>query len=536
LNRPLATMAVLALALAACGSPATTTAEKPKVAYELTTQTPAAKGDIDSFTWSLFAEPFSLDYVYAFDFPPNQVLSNVCESLFRWNPDLTTSPALATGSTNPTPTTWVYTIRDGVKFHDGTTLTAKDVAVSLNRHLNPEIGSYWASAFQNVESVKETGPLEVTITLKRPDALINQYMASAPGIISSAASMAKAGKDYGSSSGGLNCTGPFSFGSWNPGQSIVLKRFDGYWDPTLKAKSAEVKFTFLADPSARVNAFKTGEVDGGWLLPTNSFDTLKDAGKVYFGKNTTTSAEIIGDLTGALSDVRVRRALLMATDRAGIIKAGAGGVAEIADTFTPRSVWGDLPNADANVKDVPTYAYDVAAAKKLAEEAGAVGKKVVIATTPISVETNIITQGIAAAATAIGLKPEIKNITGEQYGALFIDPAARKGVDLFLTFWYTSVTDPMEMYGTLQTGDFANYGNWSNPEFDAAAAEAIGAYDPAAHSAATAKAQKIVLTELPWLPLYSAPTSLFMGKKITGVMPSIAYMYYPWAATIGAAN
>ena len=74
-------------------------------AYQLTAQTPAPKGDIDSFTWSIYAEPLSLDYAYAFDYPPNQVLANVCESLLRWNADLSASPGLAAEYANPTPTT-----------------------------------------------------------------------------------------------------------------------------------------------------------------------------------------------------------------------------------------------------------------------------------------------------------------------------------------------------------------------------------------------------------------------------------------------
>ena len=57
-----------------------------KTGYTLTASTGTPKGDIDSFTWSIYAEPPSLDYAQAFDYPPNQVLANVCESLLRWTP------------------------------------------------------------------------------------------------------------------------------------------------------------------------------------------------------------------------------------------------------------------------------------------------------------------------------------------------------------------------------------------------------------------------------------------------------------------
>ena len=100
----------------------------------------APSGDIDSFSWASYAEPYSLDYAYAFDYADNQVLANVCESLLRLNPDYTLTPALAESFAHPTPTTWVYTIRDGVTFHDGTPLTAADVVASMSRHLDPAVG------------------------------------------------------------------------------------------------------------------------------------------------------------------------------------------------------------------------------------------------------------------------------------------------------------------------------------------------------------------------------------------------------------
>ncbi|MFG2873499.1 ABC transporter substrate-binding protein [Streptomyces sp. NPDC048337] len=506
--------------------------------YRLTDRTPAATGNLDSFTWSIYAEPTTIDYAYSFDFPPNQILSNVCESLLRWNPDLTTSPNLAASYANPTPTTWVYQIRPGVRFHDGTELTADDVVASLRRNLDPGTASVWANQYKNVKSVDRTGPLEVTVTLAKPDSTFNKYLAAGPGTVESAATLAKSGKDYGNPQTGVNCTGPFSFASWTSGQSLTLKRFDDYWNPELKARSGQVKFVFLTDATTRVNAFQSGEVDGGWMVPPNAYAQLgaTQAGTLYFGRNTTVADEVVSNLKGPLGDARVRRALLMAIDREGIVKAGAGGVGEVADSLVTDNLWADAPAAtrEALLKELPKYPYDPAKAKALAAEAGVDGQKIVIATSPLDSQTTIITQAVAQAATAIGLKPQIDSVSAEKYTTLFTDPAAREGIDLFLTFWYTSITDPLDMYGSLQTGAFSNYGGWSDPAFDQAVDRAVAAYDPAGHAAANAEAQRIALRELPWLPLYTQPVSVFLGKRITGVQPSIAYLYHPWAAEIGA--
>jgi peptide/nickel transport system substrate-binding protein len=535
-------VALASLALAGCSGVAGGSSPSktgPGAAYELTASTPQPKGDIDSFTWSVYAEPYSLDYAYAFDYPPNQILANVCESLLRWNSNLSTSPGLASAVANPTPTTWVYTIRQGVTFHDGTTMTAADVVASLKRHLDPNVGSYWGSVYRNVKSIAQTGTDQVTVTLTKPDSQFNQYMAASPGTVESAATLAKDGKDYGNPSKGVNCTGPFSFASWDPGQSITLKRYDGYWDPSLKAKAGSVRFVFLQDPNTRVNAWQSGEVDGGWSVPSNAYTQLKNGpGKLYFGTNTTVVDEIVNNLSGPLGDKRVRQALLMAIDREGIVKAGEQGVGQTALSLATKSDWVGVPTStvDGYYSSLPQYPHDVAKAKALATQAGVHGQQIVIATSPVTPSADVLSQAVAQAATDIGLTPKIETISPDKYTTLFSDPAARKGIDLFMTAWYVSIGDPMDMYGVLQTGQFSNYGGWSDAAFDKAIDQATATEDPVQRSTYSAQAQAITQDELPWLPLYTVPTSLWLGKRISGVDPSINFMYYPWAATIGAAG
>jgi len=524
------------LALAGCTGPESDA--DTNVDWELTTTTDAPSGDIDSYSWVNYAEPFSLDYAYAFDYADNQVLANICESLLRLNPDYTLTPGLAESYEHPTPTTWVYTIRDGVTFHDGTPLTAADVVASMSRHLDPAVGSSWYSVYQNVVSIEQTGDRQVTVTESLPDSQFNLAMGGSAGVIESAATLAEKGADYGNSTGGVNCTGPFSFGEWKSGESITLERYDDYWDDSLRAKSGEVEFIFMNDSNARVNALKSGEVDGGWMIPMDAVPQLRESGvgDVYFGMSTAVSSLIVSNLEGPLGDVRVRKALLMALDREGLIDAAAGGIGDVSNALTTESVWVGASDAGlATAFDgLDEYPYDVEAAKQLVEEAGATGEEIVIATAPIGQDFAVTSQATAAAAESIGLKATIETVTPNAYTALFSDPSAREGVDLFYTSWYLSSPDPLEMYSVLRTGEFSNYGNWSNPEFDQVVNEAIATDDAAARSEKTAEAQRIANAELPWLPLAENPMTLWMNDRITGVAPSIAFLYYPWAATIGA--
>ena len=530
---------VLGLVVGGCGTrPASVTDAAGGAKYTLSDSTEEPTQEIDNFNWAMYAEPFSLDYAYAFDYPDNTVLSNVCESLFRWNADLSTSPGLATGVVNPDPLTWIYTIRQGVKFHDGTEMTADDVVASLSRHIDPEVGSFWASSYQNVESIEKTGDFEVTVTTTRPDYVFNTSLVGAPGVVESAKTLEEAGKDYGNSEAGVNCTGPFQFDQWEAGESITLKRFDDYWDPELKAKSKQVTFTMLPDATSRINAFQTGEIDGGFAIPSNAIDILKankDAGSLYFGNDTSVQSMVFTNLAGTFQDVRVRKALMMAINRDALIKAAEQGYAKNTDALTTRNVWKDVPatTADEAFDGLLSTPYDLEEAKKLVKEAGAEGSKFVFATASLNAAFDITARAIASAAKEIGLEPEIQTMSNDKYTTLFSDPEARKNVDLLVTSWYLSSTEPLEMYSVLRTGDFSNYGGWSNAEFDDLVNSAYSVQDPEARGKLTGQAAKLASEDVVWGPLYETVTSMWLGKRITGADPSINYMYYPWAAQIG---
>lgn len=524
------------LMLASCGSAAGSMVEKPVM--NMTESTPAATGELDTLKWSLYSEPYSLDYAYAFDYSDNQVLANICEPLLRLNPDLSVAPGLAAKWENPTPTSWVYTIRKNVKFHDGTTLTPKDVVASLNRHLDPEVGSSWYSAFSNVKSIEATGRDQVTITTTKPDALLNESLSGAAGVIESAATLEKLGGDYGNASGGVNCTGPYQLDEWSSGEKLSLSSFDGYWDKNLAPKAKKLESVIMTDPVARVNALKSGEIDGGWMIPSNAINELQatGTGQMYFGTNSAVSSLVVSNPEGPLGDARVREALLRSIDRNGLVMAAESGYATATDSLTAASVWGQQSKKvqQAAFDQLNDYSYDLDKAKALVKEAGAEGREITITTAPMGNNFNVVAQATAAAAESIGLKATIKTVTPNAYTALFSDPAAREGTDLFFTNWYLSVGNPLEMFSIMRTDDFSNYGGFSSPEYDKAVNQALFSEKPEGESKNLLEAQKILNGQLPWLPLYETPTTLWMSDRITGTDVSVNYLYYPWAAQIGA--
>ncbi|MFD6076636.1 ABC transporter substrate-binding protein [Streptomyces hydrogenans] len=536
----LACTAAVAVSLTACsGATQPQQGSTGGADFKVSPNSPAAKGPLDSFTWSLYAEPYTLDYALAYDYPPNTVLANVCEQLLRVTPDLKIEPGLAVKWTRPDPRTLVYTLRPNVKFHDGTVMTADDVVASLKRQMDPATGSPWGTAFKTVDSIEKSGPLEVTIKLGKADALFHEMLAASPGTVVSAASLAEQGKDYGTPKGKLNCTGPFSLEKWAQGDSITLKKNADYWDEKLVAKSGSVKFTFVEDAAARANAFLSGTADGGYMVPSASFAQLRNSGKgsLLFGPNTAAADLAVLNFKGTLGDLRVRRALSMALDRKNIVKAAAGGVGVPAKAPAARGAWALVPEKTATHYDtLPEPVQDVAGAKKLVEEAKATGKKVTIATSSMAPEISVLANAVQAAGREIGLDVKLQPVAPDAYSSIFVDPAAREGLDLVITNGYDNTPDPLEFYQYLRTGDFGNYGNWSDAEYDVAFDRANTEYDPAKRADLTAKVQEIALRELPVIPVYEAPFSVFLGKRITGAPTGITQLYYPWAATIGAAQ
>ncbi|WKV70837.1 ABC transporter substrate-binding protein [Streptomyces sp. PCS3-D2] len=529
--------AALAATTGAC-SGATTPRTAGGTDHEVTPLSPPAQGPLDSFTWSLYAEPYTLDYALAYDYPPNTVLANVCEQLMRVTPDMRIEPGLAVRYDRPDPLTLVYTLRPGVTFHDGTTMTADDVVASLQRQMDPRTGSPWASTFKNVDAVEKTGPLEVTLRLTKPDVLLHELMAASPGTIESAATLARAGKDYGTPAGKVNCTGPYALDTWTQGAEITLKKHDTYWDPRLAPRTGTVKFTFVEDPAARTNSFLSGTADGGYMVAPATIGQLRSSGRgsVLFGPNTAAANLAVLDFDGPLGDVKVRQALSLALDRKNIIKAATGGIGVPAKAPAARGAWALAPEKTTALYDtLPEPGYDIDAAKKLVRESAATDRKITLVTSTLAPEISVVANAVQAAGREIGLDVELKSVPPEAYSSIFVDPGARAGLDLVITNGYDNTPDPLEFYQYLRTGDFGNYGNWSNADFDAAFDRANAEPDAGRRAELTAELQKIALRELPVIPVYEAPYVLFLGKRVTGAPTGIAQLYYPWAATIGAA-
>ncbi len=538
-----AAVAACALLAAACGRSASnagsSTSGNISPTQGLVAATAAGTKTVPSVTWAVYRDVNSLDPIYAFDYPENTADSLMCESLLRQAPDGAVQPGLATVS-NPSPTTMVFTLRPGVKFWDGHPVTPADVVFSLDRNTDPALGGFYPLVFNRVKSIAATGSNQVTITLKQPDYWLEGELASMPGIVIEKAFAQKQGKNYGTPAGSIMCTGAYMFKSWNPGVGVVAVRNPHYWNPSVHPLVEQITIKGVPDISSFTSGMMTGGIQGSYSFALSTLDQLKSSSavKVYQGPGWSTDAFIVSSFKGVLGSLKVRQALSMALNRQGIINSVYKGAA-----LMPR--WLSNPGTFGYGKSVFTAAYDsspvltqnLAQAKKLVQQAGATGKTFTIGTSSQLANISAVTGAYQAAAQAIGLKVVLKSVSAQNYINFFTDPKARAGIDGFLTVNYGDYADPAALLSTLVLpGGSQNYTNFNDSKITSDLETARSTANLDKRAALVADAEKLTMQQLPWIPDVQPTSLLLLGKGLTGAVASFAYMFAPWANSLGGSG
>lgn len=517
----------------------------PTQAAKLTITTPAATGTVDQVTWALpYGEPTTIDPAKTGDFSSNSVVTNLCESLLQIQPDFSTKPGLAESVDQPDPTTIVFTLRDGVSFWDGQPLTADDVVYSLERNTDPAVQGINAGAFTFVKSISASGANKVTIKLKRPDNALLPVLSGVAGAISEKAFTTKAGKAYGTPSGGLMCTGPFKLDKWTSGESVAISANDKYWDAELKPKVQHLTFKFIPDNSTLTSALLSGEVDGTYEAPVGSRSALSKSsqGKLYMGPSSASVSFGPTTDSGPAADPRIRQALDLAIDKEAFVKNVLRGAGEPLKTFTPPFVY-----EGSEQKAIYQAGYDalrdnskpdLEKAKQLVAEVGAESKQPM--TIVIGAGNQLVLQVatiVQAAGKSLGLNMKIKQLQATQFAALFYDASLRKGYDFVATTGYME-TPSVLTYAPLFAikGGLFNWSGYSNPTATKELIAAQSAATPEEEAEHFVKAQAAYGPDDLQVSLAVSYELLFMNKRITGAPSSFAYISSPWAARLGAAG
>jgi len=536
----LVAVAALCMGVPACGRSVSSTQGQGSGIVSptkgLVATTPAGTKPVQSVTWAVYRDVNSLDPIFAFDYPENTADSLMCESLLLQAPGGALKPGLATVST-PSPTTMVFTLRPGVKFWDGQPVTPADVVYSLDRNTDPKLGGFYSAVFSRVSSIAATGSNQVTITLKQPDYWLEGELASMPGIIIEKSFAQQQGKNYGTPAGKIMCTGAYMFKSWNPGVGVVAVANPHYWNSSAKPLVQQITIKGAPDVSAFTSAMLTNGIQGSYNFALPTLDQLKGSSsvKVYQGPGWSTDAFIISSFKGALGDVRVRRALSMALNRQGIINSVYRGAALMPRWLSNPGTFGYGTSVFAAAYDSsPLLSQNIAAAKKLVQQAGVAGQSITIGTSSQLANIAAVTGAYQAAGQAIGLKVALKSVSAQNFINFFTDPKARAGIDGFPTVNYGDYADPAALLSTVVLPDGSqNYTGFNDPKITSALDQARGTADPGKRAALVAQAEKLTVQQMPWIPNAQPTSLLLLNKSLTGAVSSFAYMFAPWANQLG---
>lgn len=533
-----AVAAAVALVASACGRSAGGNAAAGNISATkgLVATTPAGTKPVSSVTWAVYRDVNSLDPIFAFDYPENTAISLMCESLLRQAPNGSLQPGLATIA-NPSPTTMIFTLRPGVKFWDGHPVTSADVVYSLDRNTNPALGGFYSLVFDRVKSIQATSPTQVTITLKQPDYWLEGELSSMAGVVIEKSYAEQQGKNYGTPAGGIMCTGAYELKSWKPGVGVTAVANPHYWNPAVKPMVQQIAIKGAPDVSSFTSAMLTGGIQGSYSFGLPTLDQLKNSKNVsvYQGPGWSTDAFIVSSFKGALGDVRVRQALSLALNRQAIIDSVYKGAALLPKWLSNPGTFGYGKSVfDAAYASAPYLSQNIAQAKKLVQEAGATGKTITIGTSSQLANIAAVTGAYQAAAEAIGLKVALKSVSAQNYINFFTSASARQGIDGFLTVNYGDYADPAALLATLDLpGGSQNYDNFNDPKLTALLEQARSTANPDQRAALMVQAEKINNQLMPWIPDVQPTSLLLLSKNLTGAIASFAYMFAPWANSLG---
>jgi ABC-type dipeptide/oligopeptide/nickel transport system permease component/ABC-type transport system substrate-binding protein len=320
------------------------------------TQPVAAK---DSVVMALQLEPPNLDPTKgATPATDAVVLDNLYEGLVRIGENGSVQPGLATAwETAPDGRSYLFHLRQGVRFHDGAPFDASTVKFSLDRARATGSANAEAPYLAPITDIEIVDPFTVRLALSRPSSTLLYALAWGGSVIVAPDSVADdAIKPIG--------TGPFKFAGWRRGEAIELERNADYWGQAPQLR--RVTFKFIADPNAAFAALKAGDVDAFPAFPApETIAQLKTDPKLHVivGRSIGKTILAINNREAPLNNLLVRRAISYAIDRKAIIDGAMFGFGEPIGSHFP-------PQDPAYVDLTGLYLHDPLTAKVLLKEAG----------------------------------------------------------------------------------------------------------------------------------------------------------------------
>jgi ABC-type transport system substrate-binding protein len=472
-------------------------------------------------------DPRSLDPALSTDVPTGRAVAYVFDGLTTFTPDAQVEPALAERwDVSPDGSRFTFHLRRGVKFHDGTPLTAQHVLASWRRALDPATKGGRGEPLQPIRGARDfaDGKAKSIAGLSAPnDSTVVVQLDEPLGIFPKLLDMPVAAiVPPGMSPDKPVGTGPWRLVEWKHDDYLLFAKNPDYWGSAPKGDSLRARI--IGEPSTAVAEFESGNVDV-LLIPSGETQQWEDDESkkdmlmsvpalqlVYIGINVT---------RGPLRDTRVRQAINYAIDRELIVKRLVSGRGRLAAGVIPPS----LDGADTNRAPYP---FDLNRAKQLLRDAGhanGIDVELWVGGNPL---LGRIAQTVQAYLNQAGIRTKI--VQRESAAAR---EAARNGqTDMILKDWYADYPDAENfLYPLLHSANKGAGGNVSffeHGEFDRIVSAARREPDEAKRNALYRQADSLAFVEAPMVFFYFYNQLYAVQPWIKGFKPPVIFNGQRW--------
>ncbi|UBV43743.1 ABC transporter substrate-binding protein [Deinococcus taeanensis] len=386
-------------------------------------------------------------------------------------------PGLATKWTpNANNTAWTFTLRKGVRFHDGTAMNADAIVFNLSRWWDKAhpysfrdqgrtfeivgelLGGYKGDATAVIKNIVKVNDSTVRIDLNKPSSVLPNVLAAGYFGIASPTAIKKEGAKYGTPASKPVGTGPFVFQSWRTGDRVTLLPNKLYWGE--KAKVDQLIIRSIKDASQRLNELKAGTIDFANDLTPDSLKSVQADKNLVAVKRPSFNVGFLSlnNRNQYLKNEKVRQAISMAINKKEIVNAFWNGLGISNASFVPPVM------AWANSSKVPAdYKFDPAAAKKMLADAGypngiSLDLWYMPVSRPYFPNPKPIAEAIAADLSAIGVKVNLKT---EDWAKYLEDRNKEPGFDMYMIGWTGDYGDPDNFYGAYYGSNASDDINWN---------------------------------------------------------------------------
>ncbi|HLJ59099.1 MAG TPA: ABC transporter substrate-binding protein [bacterium] len=443
-------------------------------------------------------EPASLDAFQEISRSGYNVTLHIYDPLFMRSESGKITPMLATGYKIINPTTWEFSLRKGVRFHNGEPFDATAVKFTFDRDLLKESAQNYL--LNGVKDVRIVDPYTVQVTTADPMPLL-LFNLTLVGIMPPRYYQTQGASYVATHPVG---TGPYRFQSWVKDDRVTLVANTAYWGGTPSIQT--LVFRLIPDPAARVAALRTGEADITTDFPPDLAPSIQGNPQVQVETTQgTRSINIMLDTgTGPLRDKRVRQALNYAVDKDTIVKKLLGGFGTVESTLVPAPYLGFNPL-------LKPYSYDPAKAKQLLSQAGYPNGFPIVFQSPRGryLADAEVSQAVVGYLKAVGVNADLKYFEWGNYVNMYFKH------QLGPIFLIGSASAALDAGDALENVSCGVWDSWyCNQAIQARYMKAKSTLDPAGRAQQYREIQSLIYDEAPIIFMYTQQGIYGVNKRL----------------------